>query len=90
MGSPRFREAEHQAIEVLEAEAFRRAVRGTPRTRKFYWHGEAGGEETRVEYSDSLLLALLRARVPERYVTKVEMTVLQIVKFAGVESTAAL
>lgn len=50
----------------LEQEAKRRAVNGV--TRKKYYQGEEIGEEQ--EYSDKLMVELLRAAAPEKYSRK--------------------
>lgn len=67
-----FRQAEIEATETLEAEAFRRAHDGLKRLR-FDRRGlplkdpESGGYYTELEYSDTLLIFLLKARAPEKY-----------------------
>lgn len=57
-----FLEAQEQANDLLEAEALRRATRGTARKRKV-------GTEivTEYEYSDSLLIFLLKANRPAKF-----------------------
>lgn len=62
-----FREAEVNATEVLEAEAWRRAVEGVPHERTTYWRGEVSGTDIETKYSDTLLITLLKARAPEKY-----------------------
>lgn len=79
-----FREAEIQALETLEREAWRRAVEGTPYERTSYWHGEPVGTDRKIEYSDALLILLLRARAPEKYRDKVDLAgVREIIKTIG-------
>jgi hypothetical protein len=79
------------ALEVLESEAVRRAVEGTPVVRKSYWKGEVVGEDTKIEYSDHLLAMLLRARAPERYGTKVDIQVPMVIKaIAGIDPREVL
>ena len=51
------------AADVLEREAVRRATLGV--REPVYWRGEKIGEVTR--YSDTLLLALLKARKPDTF-----------------------
>ena len=76
----RFKEAEQRVLEKLEQEAMRRAVEGTVvRSRKF-WHGELVGEDIKTEYSDNLLMMLLRARAPERYRENSLITINQVIK----------
>lgn len=75
-----FREAELQSTEVLEAEARRRAVVGVQRLK--FDRGQAvidpdTGEAYReLEYSDTLLIFLLKARNPSKYRdnTNIELT----------------
>ena len=57
-------EAKKAAVElVLEPEAFRRAVEGV--TKKIYYQGQKIGTER--QYSDTLLIFLLKAHAPEKY-----------------------
>lgn len=86
-----YRQAEIRATEVLEKEAWRRAVEGSPYTRTSYYRGEPVGTDHKIEYSDQLLTLLLRARAPERYREKVDMNVSQVVKaIAGVDPSSVL
>jgi len=75
-----FRQAEAAAVEVLEQEAWRRAVEGSPYERTSYWHGEPVGTDRKIEYSDALMTLLLRARAPEKYREKLDVSVQQVVK----------
>jgi len=85
------RQAEIEATEALEREAWRRATEGTPVTRANYYRGQLVGEDRRIEYSDTLLLALLRARAPERYRDKLDVNVQQTIKaIAGVRPDEVL
>lgn len=70
------REAQLQATEVLEAEAWRRARDGTPEP--IYNRGQVVGTVQR--YSDQLLMFLLRARAPERYRDRVDVSVTPVIK----------
>lgn len=56
--------------EVLEQEAFRRAVEGN--AEPVFIKGEKVGEITK--YSDQLLMFLLKGRKPERYRERVDLT----------------
>lgn len=86
-----FHVAEAAATERLEREAWRRATEGTPYKRTSYWHGEPVGTDEKVEYSDQLMMLLLRARKPDVYREKVDVTVNQVVKaIAGVEPSSVL
>lgn len=75
-----FQLAEKAATEVLEQEAWRRAVEGSPYERTSYWHGEPVGTDRKIEYSDALMTLLLRARAPEKYREKLDVSVQQVVK----------
>lgn len=75
-----FRQAEAAAVEVLEQEAWRRAVEGSPYTRTSYWHGEPVGTDSKIEYSDALMTLLLKARAPDKYRDKLDVNVQQVVK----------
>jgi len=70
------RQADVQATEVLEKEAWRRAERGV--AEPVYQHGKQVGTIQR--YSDQLLMFLLRARAPERYRDRVDLSVTPIIK----------
>ena len=59
----RWEEAEAEALDLLENEAFRRAARGT--LKPVYQGGKKVGEIK--EYSDALMVQLLRAHRPEKY-----------------------
>jgi hypothetical protein len=86
-----FREAEQQAVEALEREAWRRGVKGTPHRRTSYWHGEPVGTDDKVVYSDQLLMLLLRARKPDTYREKVDVAVSQVIEtVAGIDPESVL
>ena len=75
----------------LASRPWRRATEGTPYKRTSYWHGEPVGTDEKIEYSDQLMLLLLRARKPDVYREKVDVTVNQIVKaIAGIEPASVL
>ncbi len=61
--SKAWQQAREQAADALELEAFRRAVRGC--RKPVFYRGEKCGEV--LEYSDTLLLALLKANRPDRF-----------------------
>jgi hypothetical protein len=71
-----FADAEEQAADVLEQEARRRAVDGL-RRKKFTKDGkpiidpETGKQYTEHEYSDTLLIFLLKGTCPEKYKDRV-------------------
>jgi hypothetical protein len=86
-----FKQANDEATERLEREAWRRATEGTPYERTSYWHGEPVGTDRKIEYSDQLMLLLLRARKPDTYRERVDVGVTQIVKtIAGVDALSVL
>jgi hypothetical protein len=86
-----FNVAGEQATERLEREAWRRATEGTPYKRTSYWHGEPVGTDEKIEYSDQLMLLLLRARKPDVYREKLDVTVSQVVKaIAGIVPESVL
>jgi hypothetical protein len=58
-----FRQAEIEATETMEAEAYRRAVKGT--AEPVFHQGAAVG--TVQKYSDTLLIFMLKARNPGKY-----------------------
>ena len=68
--------AGHEATEVLEQEAWRRARDGTPEP--VYQHGREVGTVQR--YSDALLMFLLKARAPERFGAKLDVTMSPTIK----------
>lgn len=67
-------EAELTATEHLEAEAWRRATKGVRSTTANYYQGEKVGYDIKTEYSDGLLMFLLRARAPEKYRERFDVT----------------
>ena len=60
-------EAEIVATETLEAEAWRRAVKGVRKETVTYWKGEEIGRSLEIKYSDTLMVFLLKARAPDKY-----------------------
>lgn len=89
--SAEYHTAENEATERLEREAWRRAVEGTPYERTSYWHGEPVGTDRKIEYSDNLMMLLLKARRPDVYREKVDVAVTQVVKaIAGVDPASVL
>lgn len=75
-----FHAAEQAVLEKLEREAMRRAVEGTVQRSRRFWHGELVAEDVRVEYSDNLLMLLLKAKAPERYRDNSLITINQVIK----------
>lgn len=89
--SAAFHRAEAAATERLEREAWRRATEGSPYTRTSYYRGEPVGTDHKIEYSDQLMMLLLRARKPDTYREKVDVAVTQVVKaIAGIEPASVL
>lgn len=66
-------EALTQAIDGLEYEAVRRARAGVERKRPIFYRGKQCGEEVYREFSDHLLMFLLKAHRPERFSEKVQI-----------------
>lgn len=62
-----WKDAEAQAVETLEVAAWRRARDGVKRTKAIYYKGKEIGTETETEYSDTLLIFLLKAHKPDKY-----------------------
>lgn len=69
-----FREAEIKATETLEAEARRRAVDGVVTETPIYVKGEHVDTIVETKYSDTLLIFLLKARAPEKYRERFDVT----------------
>lgn len=84
----RFRDAEEQAAERLEQEARRRAVEGVEKP--VFYQGQVCGTVT--EYSDNLLMFLLKGIKPEKYKDRVsnEVNVIQPPPSHGVNTLKQL
>lgn len=68
--------AEEQAVETLEAEARRRAVHGTRKIRKNYdKDGNLRSEYVEIDYSDTLLIFLLKGAAPDKYADRSKVDV---------------
>ena len=86
-----FKQAGEAATERLEKEAWRRATEGTPYSRTSYYRGEPVGTDHKIEYSDNLMMLLLRARRPDLYREKLDVAVNQVIKtVAGVDPASVL
>lgn len=81
-----FREAGIKATEALEHEAWRRAKDGI--AEPVFQHGKMVGTIQR--YSDQLLMFLLKARAPERYRDRVDVSVTPVIKAVAGFDPAAL
>lgn len=75
-----FNQAKLDAKEALEEEARRRAVEGVTREKGIYHMGQLVGTEVITEYSDTLLIFLLKGIAPEKYRENIAVTQTQIVK----------
>lgn len=64
----KFDESTKIVLGILEDEAFRRAVEGT--NKPVFYQGKRSGYVK--EYSDTLLIVLLKARAPEKYKERVQ------------------
>lgn len=60
-------EALSEAVELLEAAAWQRAAKGTTREKGVYYRGKPIATEKITEYSDTLLIFLLKAHKPGMY-----------------------
>lgn len=68
-----FRQAEIQAIDILEHAGWLRAVEGVTQEHGVYAQGMRVATETKIEYSDTLLIFLLKARDPKKYRDRVSI-----------------
>lgn len=66
-------EAEAEAVDVLEAHAWSRATRGTTREHSIFYQGERVGKDVVTEYSDTLLIFLLKAHRPDKYADRLNV-----------------
>lgn len=75
-GDQAFADAWETALKIgtdaLEDEARRRAFEGVKRIEGIYYFGKKVGTKTIVEYSDTLLIFLLKAHKPELYRERME------------------
>lgn len=71
-------DVEEATTERMEREAYRRSTEGVPR--EIYHRGEVVGEE--LQFSDTLLIFMLKARRPERYRDNVKVEHTGTVTFA--------
>lgn len=69
-----YKHAEIEATELLEVEAHRRAVFGVQKDKPIFHQGEMVGLVQEREYSDTLLIFLLKARAPHKYRERVDVT----------------
>ena len=68
-----YRQAEIQAEDVLEHAAWKRAVNGVEQEHGVYSQGMQVATEVKTEYSDVLLMFLLKARNPKKYRERVSI-----------------
>jgi hypothetical protein len=70
-----YQQAEIASLELMEGEARRRAVEGVGSQRRVYDNrGNLVDEYTETKYSDVLLIFLLKARAPEKYRDRHDIT----------------
>lgn len=69
-----YRQAELESIEILEEEARRRGADGVQTVTPIYHQGLKIGENVETKYSDTLLIFLLKARNPEKYRERWDVT----------------
>jgi hypothetical protein len=67
-------EALEEAIDKLEAVAWRRASEGVKKTKGVWFNGRRVGEEAVLEFSDTLLIFLLKAHRPQKYRENVQVS----------------
>lgn len=72
--------AKKDAVESLEAEATRRATEGVKKIKAIYHNGEVVGYQEETEYSDTLLIFLLKGAAPEKYRENIAVTQTTVVK----------
>jgi len=75
-----FQQAEIEAVEMLEAEARERAVKGSKLVRQVIRNGHLIEEVVEWRPSDAILVKLLQALRPEKYGEKLSVTQTSIVK----------
>lgn len=69
-----FEEAETNAVELAESELRRRGIIGDERRRPYFYRGEQVGEEVWRERDTVALIVLLKAKKPELYREKYDLT----------------
>lgn len=60
-------DAIEEATDGMEREAIRRATKGVKRHKRYFFFGEEIAHDVITEYSDSLLMFMLKANRPEKY-----------------------
>jgi len=76
-----FQQAKVEAVEYLEAEAHRRATEGVRKEKPIYGrNGALLATVIETDYSDVLLIFLLKGLAPEKYRERVDVTQTQVVK----------
>ncbi len=85
-----FNLAKADAVMVLENEARRRAVEGVRKEKPTYYLGEQVGMTIETEYSDTLLIFLLKGAAPEKYRENIAVTQTQIIKAIDSEAYQAV
>ncbi len=84
-----FNVANELATERLEEAARRRASDGTKQEKPIFYLGQQVGSVIETDYSDSLLMFLLKARKPEKYKDRIQVDVNAPVKaYSGVDVDA--
>ena len=75
-----YEQARIDAKEKLEIEARRRALEGVAKVKGIYYKGQRIDVEIVREYSDALLMFLLKALDPEKYRENINLTQTQVIK----------
>jgi N-methylhydantoinase A/oxoprolinase/acetone carboxylase beta subunit len=71
-------EALEEAIDTLEAAAWTRARDGVVRRDPIMYQGQKVGEKVIVEYSDTVLIQLLKAHRPEKYRERFDVQIKEV------------
>lgn len=72
--------AEVDATERLEEAAYERAVQGVTQETPIFYRGKVVDSIVKTEYSDTLLIFLLKARAPEKYGDKLKLDIAEVVR----------
>jgi hypothetical protein len=82
--------AKKDAVESLEAEAHRRATEGVRKEKPIFYEGREVGMVIETEYSDTLLIFLLKGAAPEKYRENIAVTQTQVIKAIDSEAYEAV
>ena len=78
--------AKEDAVDSMEEEARRRAVEGVVQEQPIFFRGQQVGVKVITDYSDTLLMFLLKAARPDKYKDRVDVTGTTIIKaYSGID-----